>query len=780
MPATSPSPSRPASSPPASPLATLRGRLMAAFLSLGLLPLTVAGTFLAWNAYHDDLQEAWAYQSELSRRIGLEVEGYFHGVERELAGLDRYRAFLSLDADEQRRLLSELLHTAVGFREVALVDRGGIERRRLSRTHIVDPETLRSRGNEEAVRCALAGRSPCYGDIRIAADTGEPQLTLAHALTDPRSGHTTGVLTATISMKPVWNLISALRLPSDECAYLLDDDGRVVAHHDPSVVLRGTRHFAPSIGEMPPEWYREPHTGLRGEEVIAATRVVRLGTRQFRVVAERELEAARRPALIGLAIVVGVLALAMFAVLLLTWLANRNIIQPIQRVTDAAREIQAGDLERRVGLERDDELGQMASAFDGMTAKLRGSLEALEHERSLLRSLIDSIPDLIFIKDRKLRFSNCNRAFEKRVGRPAEELIGKDVFQLFPPEEAESYYRSDRELLRNGERVQVEESTPGEDGWPITYDTIKLPFYDADGTPRGLIGVARDITERKRIEEELARHRDHLEELVEERTRELEVAQEELLRKERLATLGQLTATVSHELRNPLGAMRPSLYLIRKRVGEGEEPIHPSLEGALERIERSITRCDHIIDELLDFTRIRALERIPTLIDPWLTALLDEQAIPEGVTLALELGLPRREAAIDPNRLRRAVINVVENACHALQEERVAEVGPAEGGGPRRLTITTGEHDGRIEIAVRDNGPGIPPAVLARVFEPLYSTKGFGVGLGLPTVKQIMEQHGGDIEIDTRPGFGTTMVLWLPGDEAAPLEELPGGSSDVV
>ena len=235
---------------------------------------------------------------------------------------------------------------------------------------------------------------------------------------------------------------------------------------------------------------------------------------------------------------------------------------------------------------------------------------------------------------------------------------------------------------------------------------------------------------------------------------DLHTAQEDLLRQERLATLGQLTATVSHELRNPLGAMRPSLYIIRKRL-----PLEDiRLQQAIERVERGITRCDHIIDELLDFTRIDTLHRQPISLDIWLGELLDEQTVPEGISLHRKFALPEVMLSIDPDRLRRAVINVYDNACQAMTSE--VESRPAHL--DACLTVTTQATAGRVELTFIDNGPGIPSDVLPKVFEPLFSTKNFGVGLGLPTVKQIMQQHEGGLEIDTEVGRGTRIVLWLP------------------
>jgi PAS domain S-box-containing protein len=267
-------------------------------------------------------------------------------------------------------------------------------------------------------------------------------------------------------------------------------------------------------------------------------------------------------------------------------------------------------------------------------------------------------------------------------------------------------------------------------------------------------GVVQDITERKRIEDELARLNAELEQRVEERTAELRAAQEELVKRERLATLGQLTATVSHELRNPLGAMRTSMYVIDKKAVEADQ----SLRTAIDRVARNITRCDQIIDELLDFTRIRDLEPRPTNLDNWLTALLDEQTVPESVTVERKLATKGIRVPADTDRLRRAFINVFENACQAA-----SAAGPD--GKPNvaaKVDIATRVSGERIEITVSDNGPGIPAELREKIFEPLFSTKSFGVGLGLPTVRQIMEQHGGGVEIGSRRGGGAVFALWLP------------------
>ncbi len=184
-----------------------------------------------------------------------------------------------------------------------------------------------------------------------------------------------------------------------------------------------------------------------------------------------------------------------------------------------------------------------------------------------------------------------------------------------------------------------------------------------------LLGTVVDITERKRIESELEKYREHLEEMVDERTGALRNAQEELVKKERLATLGQLTATVSHELRNPLGAMRMSLYTIENRSDKFDR----QMQRAVERVDRNIDRCDQIINELLDFTRVSEAEPHIVRLDEWLESVIDDQSIPEGIEVEKNLSMGNIKVAIDAYGLYRAVVNVVDNACHAMLEGEQSE-----------------------------------------------------------------------------------------------------------
>jgi signal transduction histidine kinase len=233
----------------------------------------------------------------------------------------------------------------------------------------------------------------------------------------------------------------------------------------------------------------------------------------------------------------------------------------------------------------------------------------------------------------------------------------------------------------------------------------------------------------------------------------------ELLQQERLSALGQLTATVAHELRNPLSAIRNTVYTFRElATSKGL-----SIDRPMERVERSITRCDRIIGDLLDFTRMRDLHPSAAVFDKWLDEVLNDQKLPEGVSLVRNLSAPGHALSFDGERMRQVVINLIDNAAQAMAS---ADNRTAAG----RIVVTTAARFNGFELTIADNGPGIAPENIAKVFDPLFSTKSFGTGLGLPMVKQVIEQHGGTVEIGSTPGKGTKVTIRLPHTAAATTE----------
>jgi len=320
-------------------------------------------------------------------------------------------------------------------------------------------------------------------------------------------------------------------------------------------------------------------------------------------------------------------------------------------------------------------------------------------------------------------------------GRSLEEVIRRNVAAGRHPESASDPESWIQDRLRRYRAAigDSEMKIPG-DRW--------LRVIDRRTSEGGIVGIRTDITERKNAELELRAANDSL-----------KAAMEKLASSERMATIGQVAASVSHELRNPLGAIRNSMALVHQLTAGKQLGV----ERALERVDRNIERCTAIIAAMLAFTHEKEIVRTPTPIAAWLAEFLASHPLPEGITIERDLRAAD-EVAIDRERFQQAILGIVDNAVQALQDPAWT---PPENY-PRRVTVRAESAGPHVRLSIIDNGPGIPPDVLPRVFEPLFTTKGFGIGLGLPTVRQIVEKHGGTIDVASAGEGGTTVTIWLP------------------
>jgi signal transduction histidine kinase len=261
----------------------------------------------------------------------------------------------------------------------------------------------------------------------------------------------------------------------------------------------------------------------------------------------------------------------------------------------------------------------------------------------------------------------------------------------------------------------------------------------------GMLGVV--------VVETLARRREYALAVADERTeelkdsmRELAGTQEQLVRSERLAAIGELASTIGHELRNPLGVISNAVYLLRGDLGPNPTE---AASRHLSTAEREVSAATVIVSDLLEFAR----QRDPVTTDVDAVALVEEALTvlppPRGITAVRNLPAPPVLLAADRDMLRQVLLNLIGNAYQAMIE-----------GGTVTVGLTT--NGPRLHLSVTDTGTGMAPEVSRRVFEPFYTTKARGVGLGLAVTRRIVDAHGGEIAVVSAPGQGTTFTVTLP------------------
>jgi PAS domain S-box-containing protein len=584
-----------------------------------------------------------------------------------------------------------------------------------------------------------------WSDSFLSPLTNDPAVTVTLPMDD-------SAMVAQINLKRLSGFIQKSFPFSGGFISIVDRKGVAIAHSDQEIVkqafnLRNLSSVQLGLtGEMGS--YNDVYDGARG-----LTSVSRIDPSGWLVVVFQTDEES-------LGIVDGikrymrfVLLLALLLSFLTISVVHRRGLRTLKNLEEQARRISKGNYDETVepGYV---EYAELASRFNDMAKSIKTREEALQESESNYRELVQSANSIVLRWDLDGRVTFINKFGEEFFGYPQEEILGRTVLETIVPE-AESTGR-DLYLMIEGivkdpdKYASNENENVKKNGERVWVNWSNRAIFNKEEQASEILSIGMDVTSRKTAELELENYRSNLEHLVEERTAELKATQAELLIAERLATLGQLTATVSHEIRNPLGTVKNSIFSIGEAIEQNDMS---RLGKALRLAERNIRRVDTIISELLDYTRQRELVMVSTLMDSWLGEILDEiDIVPEETTITRELST-EITLKIDQEYLRQAMINILNNAVQAIEENG------EEKGNIEVQTAVSGSH---FQIRISDNGAGIPKATMKRVLEPLFSTKSFGIGLGIPIVMRIMEQHEGGMEISSEPGKGTVVTLWLP------------------
>jgi PAS domain S-box-containing protein len=411
--------------------------------------------------------------------------------------------------------------------------------------------------------------------------------------------------------------------------------------------------------------------------------------------------------------------------------------------------------------------------------ELAESRRALQASESELRLIADSLPVLISFIDTELRFRFVNRAYEDWFYMQPEELVGRSLREVFSPAEFELRLPHMQSALA-GIPSRLEASWPHRDGKRRDADIRYLPRRSLSGEVDGFHVFVLDITDRKKVEEVLRDTAEILEHKVAERTAELHAemtnraqAEAALRQSQKMEAVGQLTGGIAHDFNNMLTGILGAMDMMKRRIASGRLD---DLERFMDVATLSANRAAGLTQRLLAFSRRQSLDAKPIDLHELLDSLheLIRHTVDERVAIQFSYGSDIPPVIADANQLESAILNLAINARDAMPD-----------GGQLTLTTATVDLDdspsmgkpaiaaGRYAlISLSDNGVGMPPEVLEKVFEPFFTTKpvGQGTGLGLSMVYGFARQSGGQIMIESQPGSGTTVKLYLPTARAAGTE----------
>jgi PAS domain S-box-containing protein len=381
--------------------------------------------------------------------------------------------------------------------------------------------------------------------------------------------------------------------------------------------------------------------------------------------------------------------------------------------------------------------------------------EALRESEEKYRNLVDRANDgIVIAQGNVIEFSNS--AFTKNLGYEVRELNGIEFASLIPQENRQLLIERHKKRLAGEEVPSVYEAKLlHKNGNKISFE-VNASVIQYMGKPADLV-ILRDLTERKKAEQKLLAYSEHLEEMVEERTRELSDAQEKLIRQEKLAVLGQISGSVSHELRNPLGVISNAIYFLNLVQPDADDKVRKYHA----MIEREVHTADKIIADLLDFARLKSAHREPVSIPALVQSTLRGFPVPPSVKVALKLPADLPMVFADPRQVEQVLGNLITNAYQAMEAGGKLTIS-----GHVVVPVTARDRQKQmLAIAVKDTGGGILPENRKKLFEPLFTTKVKGIGLGLAVSKKLAESNDGRIEVESQPGKGSTFTVWLPVQE---------------
>ncbi|KMO36514.1 ATP-binding protein [Methylobacterium aquaticum] len=798
-----------------------------AVASVGLvtLVLLINGGINVWLNYEEAKRTAVRVQQEKAQAAAERVDLFISDIESQIGWTTRTE-WRRVPLEQQRYDFIRLLRQAPAVTDVSYLDPSGKEQLKVSR---LEPDQVGSGEDvsaEPRFRDAVA-QKVWFGPVYFRRGS-EPYMTIAVA----HAGRHPGVTTAEVNLKLVWDVITSIRLGQKGYAFVVTSAGRLIAHPDLSLVLRDTdlsrlaqvaRALPARAGGPIPASTSEIVTDLDGNAVLSAHATI--GRVGWIVFVQSPVSEALAPVYAALSQTLALLALGLLLATVAGTFLSRRMVVPIRRLQEGAERLGSGDLAQRIAIRTGDEIETLADRFNQMAGRIQDSYETLEakvEERTRdledtvqvqtatgevlgvisrsphdLRPVLDTItataarlceaPDarIHLLSDGTFRLTASTSDASPPVDGPGAtaERAARELRIVHEPDPAEPAHDPDGPcdetvrtvvsvpLIREGVAVGVL-TLRRATRQPFTRRQIALLTSFSD---QAVIAIANT----RLFEEVQARTAE-----AEQSLNDLRLAQDRLVQSEKLASLGQLTAGIAHEIKNPLNFVNNFSTLSADLIDELTEVLAPVplddaireeidaltglLKGNLEKVVSHGKRADSIVKNMLLHSREGSGEHRPVDVN----ALVEEslnlgyhgaRADKPGfnVILARALDPSAGQADLYPQEITRVLLNLISNGFYAAAKRQAEE---GQGFEPM-LTATTRDLGPQVEIRIRDNGTGIPEDVRAKMFNPFFTTKpaGEGTGLGLSLSHDIVvKQHGGMIDVATEPGVFTEFTIVLP------------------
>lgn len=630
---------------------------------------------------------------------------------------------------------------------------------------------------QEWFRNTTAIRKPAISDPYVSTNAHfHPCIMMTVPIFDT-NGHMAGMLAGSIDLlgKNFLTDLSQVRIGSGGYVYITDRNRTVIMHPDRNRIMK------PGSSSGANKLYDQTLKGFEGSGETVNTSGIRMLTsfKHLRMAswilgvnypaseAYASLETARHFFILTAVAVTAIM-------LLITWLIMRHLMSPLAAIAHHLEHIQKKQgQERLISIDSSHEIRVLATAFNSFISTLDKQQETLriqkssiEHDRSLLQAIMDAIPDFMFYKDRNSIYQRCNESFASLfLGAPKNRIVGRNDYDFdATAKNVELYRQSDREVVLHGKEVRYEVLITLTNGQQILIETLKAPFRSANGGVVGVIGVCRDITERRRAEDKLLAQAAQLEQEMAERQEAqealaakqiqlealnnslsglVETSVKEIRRKDNLLTqqsrqaaMGEMINNIAHQWRQPLnsiGLIIQNLMLSYEMGRLAAEEMKTETELAMDTIQFM----SRTIDDFRNFFRIDKEKHCFSVSKALDTTL--NFVFPNWNSKMMTLDVKTQDTASAfgyPNEYSQVLLNILNNAKDVLMERKITE--PC-------IRIRVSSEERLSVVTIWDNGGGIADDILPRIFDPYFSTKmpDRGTGIGLYMSKTIIEQNMG-------------------------------------